>query len=178
MQSVHRLTALRVICAFRTVSYEAAVVIAGMLPIDIMADEAHRLYKLKETRTVGQYEKKQEKHQSLRDWQQRWDSSEKGRWTYRLIPKIDVWLNRNHGEINFHLSQFLSGHGCYRQYLYRFGHDDSNICPDCEGEVEDAEYVMFKCNRFRAERQELLELTGNDISPETIVEEMVRSEEV
>ncbi|GBP14366.1 hypothetical protein EVAR_98823_1 [Eumeta japonica] len=44
----------------------------------------------------------------------------KGRWTHRLIPQIDFWLNRNHGEVNYYLTQMLSGHGCFRAYLHRF----------------------------------------------------------
>lgn len=178
MQRVHRLIALRVICAFRTVSYEAAVVIAGMPPISIMANEAQRLFNLKQSGAVGLQINKLERAQSLRDWQHRWDTTNKGRWTYRLIPNLEAWLHRRHGEVDFYLSQFLSGHGCYRKYLFRFGHAVSPLCVCGEGEEEDAEHVMFKCRRFRVARQELLELTRNDASPDNIVEEMVKSEDV
>ena len=43
MASVYRLGALRVISAYRTVSDEAAGVISGMLPIDIIVNERSRL---------------------------------------------------------------------------------------------------------------------------------------
>ncbi|GBP94341.1 hypothetical protein EVAR_65487_1, partial [Eumeta japonica] len=58
---------------------------------------------------------------------------QKGRWTHYLIPRIDVWLNRSHGEVNFYLTQMLSGHVCFREYLHRFKHDNSPECPSCPG---------------------------------------------
>ncbi|XP_062542083.1 uncharacterized protein LOC134210074 [Armigeres subalbatus] len=39
--------------------------------------------------------------------------TDNGRWTHRLIPNLSTWMNRKHGEVNFHLTQFLSGHGCF-----------------------------------------------------------------
>ena len=44
MASVCRLGALRVISAYRTVSNDAAGVISGMPPIDIIANEQARLW--------------------------------------------------------------------------------------------------------------------------------------
>ncbi|XP_046681618.1 uncharacterized protein LOC124368376 [Homalodisca vitripennis] len=42
--SIYRLSALRVSSAFRTVSEEAACVIAGMLPVRVLAEERRALY--------------------------------------------------------------------------------------------------------------------------------------
>lgn len=75
--------------------------------------------------------KKEEKQHSMIIWQTRWDSTDKGRWTYKHIPVIKTWSNRTHGKYNYQLTQFLSGHGGYCKYLYRFGHDSSPICPAC-----------------------------------------------
>ena len=72
------------------------------------------------------------REQALREWQTNWDISEKGRWTYRLIPNIKVWLNRKAGEVKCYVPQFLRRHGGYRAYLHRFGHDTSPFCPECK----------------------------------------------
>lgn len=40
----YRLSALRAICGFRTISDEAACVLTGMMPIDILAEENSRTY--------------------------------------------------------------------------------------------------------------------------------------
>ena len=44
MASVYRLSALQVACAFRTVSNDAVFVIAGMPPVDILAQERRSRY--------------------------------------------------------------------------------------------------------------------------------------
>ena len=177
MLSIHRLTALRVTSAFRTVSLEAACVIAGMMPIDIAADEAKRLFEGKIDGKVSKENRMKEEAASLQTWQQRWDAADKGRWTHRLIPSVEVWKKRKHGEVNYHLTQFLTGHGCYRKYLHRFGHDESPLCPTC-GEDEDAEHVTFKCSRFQSEREELFKATNEELRPDNIVTEMLRSQDV
>ena len=55
--------------------------------------------------------------------------ADKGRWTYRLIPHLDKWINRRHGSVNYYLTQMLSGHGCFRAYLYKHKYEDSPECP-------------------------------------------------
>lgn len=175
MQSVHRLTAMRVASAFRTVSSDAICVIAGMTPIDIAADEAKRLFIAKRSETFTQEEKQGERNKSMQTWQSRWDASQKGRWTHRLIPNIEKWTTRKHGELNYHLTQFLTGHGGYRKYLHRFGHDDSPLCPTC-GEEEDVEHVMTKSPQFREERRQLPTKPNGNIEAEHIVGEMLKSE--
>jgi len=40
----YRLSALRVISGFRTVSYDAALVLAGMIPVNILATEMRDIY--------------------------------------------------------------------------------------------------------------------------------------
>lgn len=128
---VYRLSALRVASAFRTISEEAVCVISGTLPLKVLAKERRDLYCAEELIT-------EERQHSILRWQLEWDAAAKGRWTHRLIPKIDVWLSRNHGEVNYYLTQMLSGHGCFREYLHRFKHDDSPECPSCPGVIEDA----------------------------------------
>ncbi|CAI6369278.1 unnamed protein product [Macrosiphum euphorbiae] len=56
---------------------------------------------------------------TLDKWQERWSTGETGGWTRRLIPDVRSWCNRRYGRTNFHLTQFLSGHGCFSQYLHR-----------------------------------------------------------
>ncbi|XP_068159849.1 uncharacterized protein [Drosophila tropicalis] len=107
-------------------------------------------------------------------WQARWDASDKGRWTHRLIPNIRKWTERPHGTVNFYLTQFLSGHGCFRQYLHRFGHDSSQCCPICPGEiVEDALHILFACSRFDNGRRALEREANVEICAENLVDLMV-----
>ena len=88
--SVCRLSALRVASAYRTVFKEAIAVIAGLLSIEVLADERKRLYRRgKSANTNAEQMKDKEKQSSLLRWQQGWDKTDKGRWAYRLIPHLD-----------------------------------------------------------------------------------------
>ena len=81
--------------AYWMVSKEASAVIAGLLPIEVLADERKRLYRRgKSANTNAEQMKDEERQSSLLRWQQGWDKADKGRWTYRLIPHLDKWINR------------------------------------------------------------------------------------
>ena len=132
--SVCRLSVLRVARAYCTVSEEASAVIAGLLPIEVLADERKRLYQLgKSANTNAEHMKDEERQSSLLRWQQSWDKADRGRWTYRLILHLDKWINRRHGSVNYYLAQILSGPGCFRAYLYKHKYEDSPECPTCSG---------------------------------------------
>jgi len=82
--------------------------------------------------------KRSARMQSVDNWQAAWDNSSKGRWT------LDARVNRKHGQVDFYLTQALSGHGCFRSFLKRFGHDTENGCPESgSGIVEDDQHVLF-----------------------------------
>lgn len=172
--SVCRIAALRVCCAFRTVSDEAAFVIAGMIPIDILAREAGHI---SASRGLPDSSSaiSDAKENSITEWQARWSNSAKGRWTHTLIPDIGTWYSRKHGYVNYYLTQFLSGHGCFRSYLYRFGRDSSPFCPYCIGIMEDPEHVFFVCPRFSLERANMERLVGSSVCPDNIVQIMLTS---
>lgn len=175
MTSVHRLSAIRVASAYRTVSQDAVSVVASCLPIDILAGERQRQHRKKkaEQRQVFCEEERPESH---RLWQVRWDSSTKGRWTHRLIPDVTKWITRVHGEVGFYITQLLTGHGCFRAYLHRFKRSDSPNCHHCRVVTEDAEHVFFRCPLYEEKRTELERNLGLSISPENIVDCMLKSQ--
>uniref|UniRef100_A0A0A1WPA4 Putative 115 kDa protein in type-1 retrotransposable element R1DM n=1 Tax=Zeugodacus cucurbitae TaxID=28588 RepID=A0A0A1WPA4_ZEUCU len=153
-RSVTRLTAIRVIRAFRTVSHEASGVIAGMIPPDIMAMEIKRASD--KSRDIGRRltteERNEERLKSINEWQSRWDMTEKGRWTYKLIGNVKTWVERKHGETDFYLTQFLTGHGCFREYLFKYGHDDGTDCSFCGEGRESVQHIFFTCPKYEVER--------------------------
>ncbi len=127
---IYRLSALRITSAYRTVSEDAVCVIAGMLPIGVLAEERKSLYQRPGKGSLSPEDlRTEERRNSSRQWQMLWDASTKGRWTHRLIPQIDAWLNQHHREVNYYLTQMLSGHKCFREYLHKFKHEDSLECP-------------------------------------------------
>lgn len=116
-QKCQRKMALRICSAYRTVSTEAALVIAGVTPIRIMVKERAYLYKVRNL-----LEKKEAKQRasenSMSRWQREWERSSKGSWTRKLIPIIKTWTERMHGKCSYFLSQVLTGHGTVGRTLW------------------------------------------------------------
>jgi len=180
LQSTYRLGALRVCSAFRTVSEDAALVIAGMLPLELLATERAVTHSEKRSGSSESHRliARRAREASICQWQTKWDASTKGRWTHRLIPDLAKWLNRKSGFVNFHLTQILSGHGCFRSYLCRFGHESDPYCLWCYPEVEEtAEHILFNCRRFSAEREALESAVGASLTVHNIISCMIDSEE-
>ena len=129
-ETVCRLSAIRTVSAFRTVSHEAVSIISGIMPPDIMACELKRIYDKSKSlgRKLTLAERKEERQASTQEWQNRWDASVKGRWTHRLIGNVQAWVERKHAETDFYMTQFLTGHGCFREYLHQYGHENGIAC--------------------------------------------------
>ncbi|XP_070142107.1 uncharacterized protein [Drosophila kikkawai] len=86
-RTVYRRCALRISSCFCTVSEEAALVVAGSIPIDLLAAE----------RRTGNSGSRTQRSTTVARWQARWDNASTGRWTHRLIPDLDQWIHRRHG---------------------------------------------------------------------------------
>ncbi|CAB0042907.1 unnamed protein product [Trichogramma brassicae] len=84
----------------------------------------------------------EKRQKSLRRWQSRWDRSQKGRWTHRLIPNISLGIERRHGEVDYHLTQLLTGHGYFKHHSQCYDQNASANCPACPHTVENAEHVL------------------------------------
>ena len=98
--------------AVNELGLDAVCVIAGILPIKELAEERRSLYRERGlSAETPEEQRAKERRSSIDRWQMLWDASTKGRWTHRLIPQVDVWLNRKHGEVNYYLTQMLSGLG-------------------------------------------------------------------
>lgn len=145
LESIYRRCAIRVICGYRTISLDAACVISGLTPIDILAEEASRIRQemIRNPRGDAKEIRKAEKNRSQQKWQERWDNSPNGRWTHNLIPNIKEWTNRTHGNVTYHLTQFLTGHGKFRQFLFHRNRDTSPHCPSCATNEETPEHAIF-----------------------------------
>lgn len=171
---VQRTAALRVASAYRTVSEPAVMVIAGVIPVTLLARERRAIY-LRKAEVAGVNVAKEERTRTIDEWQISWERDQRGRWTRRLIPRIQPWIERLHGEVGYYLTQFLSGHGYFSRYLHRMGKRDSPDCPYCVGVPDDALHTFFYCERWADSREELESHIG-ELAADTVVEKMLREE--
>ena len=115
------------------------------------------------------------KPDSTEVWQREWEATPNGNWTRRLIPHIETWVKRTHGELDYFLTQLMSGHGNYAAYLHRFDIIDSGECAICQVE-ETPEHKFFECKATENHRKKLEETAGR-VTPENLVAILTRSPE-
>lgn len=173
--AVQRIGALRIASAYRTVSEAAVLVIAGVVPVDLLALERKRIYETREE--MGKLRAATEaRTETLQSWQTRWTNSDKDRWTRRLITDVRQWTERGTGDVNFYLTQFLSGHGYFRHYLHRMGKVTTPSCTYCGFDRDDVEHTFFNCPRWAVDRQRLETVTGL-ITPDNVTTLMLSSKQ-
>lgn len=119
----------------------------------------------------------EERVETERQWQERWSNAEVAAWTRRLIPTLTQWIGRKHGEVGYLITQFLSGHGSFKAYLYKMEKCDTPYCPECTSVNETPEHVLFECPRFERTRAELRLRMEGILTPEGLIQMMVSSEE-
>lgn len=183
LQKPQRISSLRVISAYRTVSTSAALVLSGIPPIDLLIIERAEILEKLETH-VGQNIDEQYINQIkaearvnlIEKWQERWTNDSNGRWTYTLIPDIKIWINRTHGSMHYYLTQFMTGHGNFNAYLKRFKIRETDICDDCHTAEDSADHVLFHCSKWNTLRRSLNVFIGVILTPENMIMEMLKSE--
>lgn len=160
LEKVHRLCALRIASAYRTTSTAALAILAGVPPITLTLDERRYIYEKRKLLPIGYTKrdvsqiKRQARDILFAQWQSIWNNCEKGRWTFKIIPQLERWINRKHGELNFYLTQVPSSHG------------NCEICHESEDNVE---HTLFWCKRWENER------SVYNISTQWSVEDLVKN---
>lgn len=174
--AVQRASALRITSAYRTVSAAAVLVIAGTIPIDLKIQEKMKIWKKKKANTLEEGDEEEIRQGTLQAWQTRWSGESKARWTTKLLPHLRNWLERKTGDVNYYLTQMLTGHGYFRKYLYKIGKCSTPYCLyEEEDTIDDAEHTFFGCSRWSQKRTELGNVTGS-ITAENLIEIMVGDE--
>lgn len=166
LEAVNRKLAIRVTGAYRTVSLEAVLVVAGMPPLELLAEErADRLNGISVTTA---------RNKLLQDWQQRWER-QGNTWTKRLIPDVAAWYSRKHGEVNHHFTQVITGHGVFNTFRHRIGKSTSPRCWFCDDE-DTAEHTLMNCKRWEAERTLMETEAGRELTVEGFLDFVTQAE--
>ncbi|KMQ89172.1 reverse transcriptase [Lasius niger] len=61
-----------------------------------------------------------------------------------IVPNLEVWLARKHGGMTYHLTQVMTGHGCFGRFLFRIGRRPNRSCDFC-GEEDNAFHTLREC---------------------------------
>lgn len=182
LDRAQRTAGIRISRCYRTVSTEAIMVIAGVAPWSLSADERtfiHRLHQRQEAPYASETDDEDDeqteeeiKDETITRWQHRWDQADKGRWTHQCIPSIKSWIDRKHGEVTYFTAQMLTGHGCFRRFLHRIGKAAEPTCSLCAlDEEDDPHHTFIVCPTFAMQRRTILAVDVPDM-----VRQMLSSE--
>lgn len=91
------------------------------------------------------------------------------------MPMFHEWINRKTGQLNYFTTQMITGHGSFRDYLYRCKKINSNVCLQCNSSPDTAQHTLEECSGWRSERQFLQDEIGMDLSLEMVIRRMLET---
>jgi hypothetical protein len=81
------------------------------------------------------------------------------------------------GNPSFHLSQVLTVHGYFGEYLHRIGREATATCHECGADRDTAQHTLEGCPAFEKERRVLVQRISPDLSLPAVIESMLSREE-
>ncbi|KAJ8917942.1 hypothetical protein NQ315_002637 [Exocentrus adspersus] len=143
-------SAIRVASAYRTVSTDAILVVAAMIPIDLRVLEREAIFKAEGDKKAAREE---QKRVALSKWQARGQETRKAAWTRELISDIGVWA--------------LTGHESFKTYLKRIqkAHGD-RYC----GETDTPEHTLFRCEKRATVTTRMNAEVGDEVTKRNLIQ--------
>lgn len=188
LRSAQRVVAVRVIRGYRTVSWAAATALAGDPPWELVAEVLAETYSyVSDRRSRGENPMPDELLRVRRLGQdalmRRW-GEDLARQPYgtgvtaALRPVLERWMRRKRRPLTFRLTQVLTGHGCFGDYLCRTAQrEPTTRCHDCGAAVDSAQHTLEVCPRWAALRRDLTSVIGGDLSMPSIYIAMIRNDQ-
>lgn len=186
--AVQRQIAIRVARGYRTISYEAATILARFPPLDILATMDTEVYgKIRDVRRregsvpdrAIEMLRKRAKERVMDQWLERLQEprSVRQRIVEAVLPNFTEWMDRKWGHVTYRLTQVLTGHGCFGEYLNRIGREISAQCHHCGGARDTAQHTLQECPNWETERCTLTGLIGQDLSLPAVVASMLEGDD-
>lgn len=168
--SLERTVAQRVISAYRTVSGNAAFVLARLPPLHLLAPMRKRIFdRIKEYRDRGNLTteirnviQETEHYRLCEEWRDQLERpNTSGEFTkLAIVPRLEAWLSRRSGSMSFHITQIMTGHGCFAKFLHSIGRRENSSCDFCGEEVDDVYHTIRDCPAWDPERIRLKRKLG------------------
>lgn len=96
-------------------------------------------------------------------------------WTKKLIHDVGVWYNCKHRSCGYFITQALSDHGAFRNYLHSIKRDKTKEC-QYYGQCDDVNHTLFGCDRWHVQPIDAENALGYRITADNIIDTMIESE--
>lgn len=185
LASMQRLAAIRIVRGYRSLSHDTAAVLAGVPPLEFQARALSDVYWFARDLGNSDSDDGRDLHEFRRaanrlamvSWQHR--LQETGAVRHRavaaVLPVLREWCKRRHGVLTYRVTQFLTGHGAFGEFLARIGAERTPACARCGAPVETPEHVLKECPAFASERARLMAVIGPTLEPGVVVRKMTFS---
>lgn len=169
LEKLERRMLIYITQGYKTISTDALQVVASMPPLELLAKE--RAYNFGADKESKNYNRK-----CLMDnWTKRWRETRNGEWTKSVIKDLETWVNRKFGEVDYFLTQALTGHGDFGTYLKRIQKSPTNRCEFCM-KIDDPKHTLFECEEFADVRDKYRQKGGVTLSKGNFINTMLRDE--
>jgi len=189
MYRAQRRVAQRIVRSYRTTSHAAATALAGIPPLELLADMHANVYRrIKELREVNpdappRAERMVRLHERrlLLDKWSGWLAEKRAyprtrRVVAAIQPRLEDWYRRGRGGISFRSAQVFTGHGCFGEFLSWIGRERTADCHHCGAPEDTAQHTVEECPSWADERRALVAVVGQDLSLPALVNAMLGDE--
>ncbi|XP_020298808.1 uncharacterized protein LOC109863041 [Pseudomyrmex gracilis] len=125
------------------------------------------------------YSERQARQQLLLDWEQHLDEPRAAVQEVVAVirPHLEVWLQNWVGHLTYRVTQVLTGHGCFGEYLCRISKEPTAQCHECGAASYSVEHTVEECPRWANDRRKLVANVGGDLSLEVLFKALASGEE-
>jgi hypothetical protein len=193
LRRLHRTTAIRIARGYRTISHASASVLAASPPFELQALALQQVYD--HLRDLGSGDGGTQptncdrpvqdvlREVKRRIWE-RWrsqlleeDTTRPHRAVRAIFPNWEAWRDRGGVPLTFRMTQVLTGHGVFGEYLLKTQREVSSICHHCQEEEDMAQHTLERCPAWEEPRRVLRLIIGDRLAPEAVIEATTRGQQ-
>ncbi|XP_020298580.1 uncharacterized protein LOC109862840 [Pseudomyrmex gracilis] len=92
---------------------------------------------------------RQARQQLLLNWEQHLDKPRAAVQEVVAVirPHLEMWLQNGVGHLTYTVTQVLTGHGCFGEYLCRISKEPTAQCHECGAASDSVEHTVEECPR-------------------------------
>ncbi|XP_076765127.1 uncharacterized protein LOC143432239 [Xylocopa sonorina] len=149
LRSAWRRIAICVVRGYRTIFYDAATLLAGLVPLEYLAQED-------QTAPTRDELRKEARRFTFSKWKEKLAPASAHRAVGAIIPILEKWVEERKGQLTFRSTQVLMGHGCFAQYLQKIGKEATATCFHCGEQEDTAQHILEFCPVWKTLRHALV----------------------
>ena len=109
--------------------------------------------------------------QAREDWRQELEGmlTSERRVVEAILLSWEQWAEAGPALLTFRLTQMLTGHGCFGEYLRKIGAEETAACHHCPADTDTAQHTLEVCETFDEMRGNLIAETGTDLTPAALI---------